>query len=346
MLIYEKLILLCNIYKKLSWYNEGKYLYYGNLKEFYRITRPPYCRPGVFEPRRPDVKDFLLQFEFKCRCYFMIIEGAFLKLPEILLNSSDPHGLYEANIANLFAMGVLLELNARNIDNPLRRIQLERRFGSSSNFRVDIFLDFSGLFNENIGLSSYGVRPYNWVEAKYFGSLGRNKGNETKSENAGSLMFDIFRLCVLPPFTEDKPESHSCYVLNIFNNNPCSYLAMARQDGSKRLWLEELLKPGINKLMFSLSKEPPTIKKVFGAAFLKKEIGLDMEVTLVTNEFKPFLSYQEVQYWGYLSRITEYKIHLGNRMIEYSDYTPQLLLQNKNEFKMISELAASLIKEK
>ncbi len=276
----------------------------------------------------------------------MIIEGAFLKLPEILLNSSDPHGIYEANIANLFAMGVLLELNARNIDNPLRRIQLERRFDGSNNFRVDIFLNFSGLFDENSGLSSYGVRPYNWVEAKYFGSLGRNKGNETKSENAGSLMFDIFRLCVLPPFTDDKPESHSCYVLNIFNNDPHNYLAYSRQDGSKRLWLEELLKPGTNKLKFSLSKEPPTIKKVFGTAFLKKEIDIDMEITVVTNEFRPFLFCQEVQYWGYLSRITEFEIHLENRMIKYSDYAPRSILHAGKEFRLMNELAASLIKEK
>lgn len=110
--------------------------------------------------------------------------------------------------------------------------------------------------------------------------------------------------------------------------------------------VRRLLKPGTNKLEFSLSKEPPTIKKVFGTAFLKKEINFDMEITVVTNEFKPFSYCQEVQYWGYLSRITEFKIHLENRMIKYSDCAPSSILQAGKEFRLMSELAASLIKEK
>ena len=56
----------------------------------------------------------------------MIIEGAFLKISEILINHDEPDLLYEANITNLFTNSILLELNARNIENPLKKIQMEK----------------------------------------------------------------------------------------------------------------------------------------------------------------------------------------------------------------------------
>ncbi len=57
----------------------------------------------------------------------MIVESAFLKIPEILLSHESPDLLYEANITNLFTSGVILELNARNINNPLQKIHMEKK---------------------------------------------------------------------------------------------------------------------------------------------------------------------------------------------------------------------------
>lgn len=86
----------------------------------------------------------------------MIIEAALLKLPEILMGYEDTDGLYEANIANLFSMAVLTELNARNIDNPLAKIQMEKRYSVDKNIRCDMYLDFSEVIIKD-RLSKYGV---------------------------------------------------------------------------------------------------------------------------------------------------------------------------------------------
>jgi len=58
----------------------------------------------------------------------MIIEGAFYKLPELLLESRTPEQQYESTLVSYLAMAVLLELNARNIQQPLSRIHIERPY--------------------------------------------------------------------------------------------------------------------------------------------------------------------------------------------------------------------------
>lgn len=90
----------------------------------------------------------------------MIIEGAFLKIPEILMSYDNPDGLYEANITNLFTMGIVLELNARNIDNPLNKIQMEKRYDRNVNVRCDMYLDFSQFLSDE-KLNIYGVKNKN-----------------------------------------------------------------------------------------------------------------------------------------------------------------------------------------
>jgi hypothetical protein len=148
----------------------------------------------------------------------MIIESAFLKIPEVLINHTDPDLLYEANITNLFTNGVILELNSRNIDNPMMKIHMEKRYVENTNSRCDIFLDFSTFIND-ADFNTYGIYSRNWIEAKYFGGINRNKGTETKSENAGSIIYDIFRLTY---FCKDRESGK--FSLNIFNLNYSSEL--------------------------------------------------------------------------------------------------------------------------
>ncbi|MEN6459763.1 MAG: hypothetical protein ABFC94_00130 [Syntrophomonas sp.] len=223
----------------------------------------------------------------------MIIEGALLKLPEILMGYDDVDGLYEANIANLFAMAVIVELNARNIDNPLEKIQMEKRYSSDKNIRCDMYLDFSKVILKN-KLHKFGNYQRNWLEFKYFGGLDRNKGTETKSENAGSIIYDIYRLI---KFSDDSGEEGK-YIVCCFNKHPKKYLAFGRQDGSDREWLREIIKPGINEWDFNLDEEPNTVKKVF------KEISnLKMRVKTRTTCFEPLEEDSQKSFWGYLIQI-------------------------------------------
>lgn len=67
----------------------------------------------------------------------MIIEGAFSKIPEVLMNYKNKDELYEATVVNLLTNGIVLELNARNIDNPLMKLQLEKRYQIENRERCD-----------------------------------------------------------------------------------------------------------------------------------------------------------------------------------------------------------------
>ncbi len=82
----------------------------------------------------------------------MIIEGAFLKLPELLLGHMFPKEQYEATIANRLAMGVLLELSARNIELPMHRIHLEKPYKdvskSRSPGRADLYVNLQPTFRK------------------------------------------------------------------------------------------------------------------------------------------------------------------------------------------------------
>ena len=119
----------------------------------------------------------------------MLIEGAFMKIPEVLDYYGEDHYLYESSISHLFSNSLILELNARNIDNPLNKIFFEKRYDPLVNKRCDIYTNFDFL-NEN--LYSYGYYRENYIEVKYFGNRNRQKGNQTKSENAGSIICDIY----------------------------------------------------------------------------------------------------------------------------------------------------------
>lgn len=244
----------------------------------------------------------------------MLVESAFFKIPEILLTHESPDYLYEANITNLLTQGVVLELNARNIDNPLRKIHMEKRYDPNENIRCDIYLDFASIINEG-EYSGYGIKSKNWIEAKYFGGINRNRGNETTSENAGAIMNDIFRTIyhthVNGNFNDGK------YSLNVFNDNPSKYLAFGRRGNTKRDWIYDILKTGISNVHFDLSNETDTIKKLFGSLE-----SLVMDVELRTTSFEP-LDEEKVKqgkFYGYLSQIISYRIEVNGDTYEHTCY--------------------------
>ncbi|UZQ50472.1 hypothetical protein [Clostridium kluyveri] len=228
----------------------------------------------------------------------MIIESALFKLPEILMGYENTDGLYENNIANLFSMAILTELNARNIDNPLGKIQMEKRYDKDINIRCDMYLDLTRIIPEE-KLSQYGIYQKNWLEFKYFGGINRNNGNITKSKNAGKIMYDIFRLI---NYT-DKNNKNGLYSICVFNDLPKNYLAFNRRDDNKREWLNYILTPGINEWIFELNDETNTVKEAF-----KDVANIKMEVKTRTTCFEPLKEQKDKAFWGYLIQVLDGKI--------------------------------------
>ncbi len=250
----------------------------------------------------------------------MIIESAFLKIPEVLLSSDLQDHFYEANITNLLTNCVLLELNARNIENPLMKIDMERRYDKNNNVRCDAYYDFSDFMNES-SFNGYSISSKNWVEAKYFGSINRNKGNETKSENAGSIMYDIFRLVYYNHQTGHTNDSK--YFISVFNDDPKRYLAFGSRNGEKRDWVENLVNDGMSIIEFDLSKEPNTIKNKF-----KDHDSVKMHVILRNIVFKPYDTDEvnNMGFYGYLNQILDYRIEVDGITFESKNFDKNLVL--------------------
>lgn len=212
----------------------------------------------------------------------MLIEGAFMKIPEVLNLYDDNLYLYESSITHLFSNSLILELNARNIDNPLNKVFFEKRYDPMINKRCDIYTNFEFL-NDN--LYNYGYYKQNYIEVKYFGNISKKSGSETKSENAGSIICDIYRLI---KGTENE-NSVGLYSLVIFDDDPKKYLAYSRANKTKRKWVELFLKPGVHNLNFNLNEEPKTVKDIFKKDnFIEEDLTIDRDIRVTT--FNPINS--------------------------------------------------------
>lgn len=220
----------------------------------------------------------------------MLIEGAFLKIPEVLNFYEDEHYLYEASISHLFSNSLILKLNARNIDNPLSKIFFEKRYDPTINQRCDVYTNFDFL---NTNLVNYGYFQENYIEVKYFGNIDRRQGTIAKSKNAGSVIHDFYRLVNGTKAIGQK----GLYSLIIFDDHPRKYLAFARGDGVQRAWVEKILTPGVHQIRFDLTKEPATIKQLFTTE--QSDLLMDLDIRVLT--FNPLE--EKPGYYGALIQI-------------------------------------------
>jgi len=269
----------------------------------------------------------------------MIIEEAFLKLPEILLSHSAPHEQYENTIVNYFAMGILTELFARNVPSPIGYVTLEKpyveRFKRIANMRADIYVDLSGVKSNGLGHELYGIKPENWIEVKYFGGIGRSKGSETLVSNVGKISFDLFRLCL---FVQEIPTPerniNARYLLCVFNEEPQKYLAFRRKNRTWRDWLVQILKTGEHSINIRVDNEAKSFKDGFSKNFanniMAKQISpISLGLRTITHSFYPLRTQIKPLYWGYLIRIIDFDISINKCTLSYRDDMGRL----SNEFK-------------
>ena len=212
----------------------------------------------------------------------MIFENAFSFLPEILVGRGFLRKRYEASIVNAFSLAVLQSLNARNLPNPLSAIEVEKaydRFGFKSaksavtcrHPRADLFVNIYNAGVASQGLSLFGWRHYNWLEAKFF---RRNEDGEPKVPSTNAVLSvaeDLFRLCALINFSAPQRTenihggltkkttaniSSGRYFLHVYEGNPEDFFGI--KSVAHKQWLTDIRAVGMQNITISIA---PFIKK-------------------------------------------------------------------------------------
>lgn len=227
---------------------------------------------------------------------------------------------YEATLTNRFAMAVLLELSARNVQLPMDRIHIEKPYPDLPH-RADLYVDLEGVFSRGLYHNLYGMKAYNWVEGKFFAGIGRQAGNQTKVSNAGRIALDLLRLCLFVREDRSRHRVNGRYLLIVFNREPSEYLALRRRDLDRpeRKWLDMFSHAGISDIQIILAQEPPSFKKVFGNRFAQDDKNLQLKCKVLTRTFSPIEVLDKCLYWGYLVRIVDFEITLGRTRLCYKD---------------------------
>lgn len=278
----------------------------------------------------------------------MIIEGAFFKIPEILIESRAPGDQYEGTLVSQLAMAVLLELNARNIQQPLHRVHIERPYPTPPDQRhpgrADLYVNLDEIYPTSLDnpFAEYGIKPHNWLEAKLFARIGERAGSETKTSNAGDIALDLIRLCLFVPESTWGIGLNARYFLVVSDRNPSEYVALSRRSPNppRRKWLEALISPGVSDLTIALSEEPRSFQSA-----IRSEVDTfltDLVVQLRTSciQFAPITASASNSYFGSLVRILGFRVSSQDIVLSYDELNDPLWDEEKT--KAQSTLSARL----
>lgn len=268
----------------------------------------------------------------------MILEQAFIGLPEVLVGSPYLAQEYEEGVVAAFAMSVLQELNGRNISNPLSLICLQRTYalpkGSKRGLRYDLYVNQGTVGVCSSALARFHYRMHNVVEAKFYRRNPRSdslKPPVTANDAVAELAVDLVRLCCLPYFLEpkvkpDAPDVPSKdigrYLLHIYDLPPKDYFGGIKDSNGKKTgvvppWLDGLLKAGQGKdLQFVVGQEGEKTRQQFPSQIAALKVSFS-----ITN-FEQCPTSQEhgkPNYHCYLSRIDTLKVELGAEWFEFDE---------------------------
>jgi hypothetical protein len=234
----------------------------------------------------------------------MIIEQAFIALPELLLGNRYAVQDYEAGIVGVLSMAILQELNGRNAVHPIQHLQAERRYDPKSPRRADLYVNVRRLMIANRRLGSYGWRHHNWVEAKFYrnkSSVQRHATNKTTYQ--GQLIADVIRLTCLVPLDRGGRDSNGRYFLHVYDDEPRYYLAY--QD---RPWVRALHQAGRQEIVINqLVAESDTAKKQFGQGL--EHLQIQATITNLVN-YPITTAADGTHYWCVLTRFDAFSVTL------------------------------------
>lgn len=270
----------------------------------------------------------------------MIVEQAFMALPEFLVGAPYLQYDSEATLVMAYAMSVLQELNGRNINNPVAAVRGEVQYPSAVSRRADLHMNLAALGVSTSVLREYGFRDEVWLEAKFF---RRNAAGNPRIDGTAAtihLLADLVRLSCLPPESAGQPAQCGRYLLHAYQGNDSHFLKVnkARQSGRAavaatattparparpnrpaftRTWVERLTVPGNHTLEgFRTMDEVGGFDKIVGAGLR----GLNLKIR-VTNLVHAPSSTTNDNFLVVLTRLDEVKVGWGPQQFSVTDAT-------------------------
>ena len=239
----------------------------------------------------------------------MLIEGAFLKIPELMVSNLNS-GNVEALVVQYLANGLQMELNCRSVPFAYNHVTVESPYPNQEKTRAPLRADL--LFEDrgsgmpcNYGLDQYGYKEKQWVEVKSF--FSKSGSTQPTTQNIGRIIKDILRLCLLPHELQGRIRQNGRYVLLIFDKHPSKYLAYSNRD-----WLKSIFENIAPSLTIDLSKEKPSLVKEIVKV---PSIDAQIKTTFSKHYFEPIVE-GPLAYWGYLLRIDEFSISINGKRVE------------------------------
>jgi len=240
----------------------------------------------------------------------MIIEQAFVALPELLLGNHYSVQDYEAGIVGVLSMAILQELNGRNASHPIQHLQAERRYDPESTRRADLYVNIRRLMVANRRLGNYGWRHHNWIEAKFYrNKSGVQRHATNKSTYQGQLIADLIRLTCLVPLDLGNRDSNGRYFLHVYDDVPKYYLAY-----EDRPWVQALHQAGRQNIVIDqLAVESDTAKTQFGTGL--QHLQIQATVTNMVN-YPVAAEVNETHYWCVLTRFDAFSVTLDQHSFQ------------------------------
>jgi len=253
----------------------------------------------------------------------MLIEGAFLKLPELMLSSHSYSGNVEAMVVHYLSTGLQMELNSRSVPFPYNHITVEMPYPKQNKtgtvLRADLLFEAKGTVPSISRLEQYGYREMQWLEAKSYFSKGKSRSSKT--QNVGRLVKDIMRLCLLPEEYQGAIRQNGRYVLLVFDSEPSNYLAFSGRD-----WLPKIFEERTPKINIDLNSEKSSL---ISSIIKQRPLSAELNLTLSVTHFKPSSDIPSPVYWGYLMRIDKFSISLNGKMVQSNGDTHERWSKDK-----------------
>lgn len=288
----------------------------------------------------------------------MIVESAFSILPETIAGLGFQRVSREMNAVSAFSFSLLNALHAKNVVDPIQRIQLEHPFSTkksplpagADNRHCDIFIDYGGSKIGSKQLENFGWRYRNFVEAKFLKSYRKTPtGQDTcSSKNSAEIVADFIRLVALVP----EPD------LLAGGQNPKTSTAryfLAVSDEPLEIFLNQYLKdlhsafenPARNHLIsidLSAGKPSKKLAEMVGKDFNKFRLNL-RHVTCFSHY--PLNPKSTPAFWMILMRIDAAEIEYVDAGVvkKYEIKTDRALSEsNAGDYKFIRDFVATNIK--
>jgi hypothetical protein len=249
----------------------------------------------------------------------MLIEQAFVSLPEIMLGAGYARQEYEAGIVSAFSLSVLQELNGRNVPKPISCMCAEKKYMQDFRLRADLYVNLRNTFSGSQALSRFGFRFSNWIEAKFF---RQTKGTVPSTQNLGMMAADLLRLTALPPIELGKKDSNGNalsitgrYLLHVYQGDPLVYINPRRKatGAEDRIWPTKLLLSGQQTIQsLELDQETRTFLKQVGEGLKTAKA----EITVTNFILKSGFQATTKEFTFVLSRIEAFTLEYNNKSFQ------------------------------